>query len=101
MKRFSGAATAGAGVLLILLGLLFLVGAGGQARRVVIGLVGHQIRAMTRPSVAPSAAPHPNRIPFSIWLSRKPMRSRGVHCRSVICLIASAPKAEIDIRVVG
>jgi predicted RNA-binding Zn-ribbon protein involved in translation (DUF1610 family) len=40
MKRFSGAAMTGAGVLLILLGLLFLVGAGGQTRRVVIGLVG-------------------------------------------------------------
>jgi Zn finger protein HypA/HybF involved in hydrogenase expression len=40
MKRLSGALLTAAGVILILLGLLFLVGAGGQARRVVIGVVG-------------------------------------------------------------
>ncbi len=40
MKRLTGIVLTALGMILILFGLLFLVGSGGQARRVVIGAVG-------------------------------------------------------------
>jgi len=40
MRRLAGALLTAAGVALILFGLLFLVGAAGQARRIVVAMVG-------------------------------------------------------------
>ena len=47
MKRATGVLLTAAGVMLILLGLLFLIGAGGQARRVVIGAAGLGLGGIT------------------------------------------------------
>jgi len=46
MKRFGGVLLTCGGVVLILLGLLFLVGAGGQARRLAVAAVGLALGAV-------------------------------------------------------